>query len=289
MFNIHEYQEKFKMYELRDENAHSWVKVAPERGGIISGFGIGNQDLLYLDEGTFQDTAASVRGGIPILFPICGQLENDQYQLNGKQYKMKPHGFARNFPWEVIGTDQNEKASITIKLTGNEQTKNLYPFDFELVFTYILKANELRIDQEYHNNSEVMMPIYSGFHPYFKVGDKSKIEYDIDGTIYFDYDDKKIKPFSKNYDMTNVSIAKLIIDQAKKELSFHDHTLKRKIILSYGKEFKYPLLWSTPGKDFLCVEPFMAKMNALNTHEDLQWIKPQGTLKTFFIIRGEML
>lgn len=289
MFTIQEYQEKFHFFTLRDEEAQSWIKVVPERGGIITEFGVKDHNFLYMDEGTLYDTATNVRGGIPILFPICGQLENDQYQWNGKQYKIKPHGFARNHPWEVVGSDTNGKASIKLKFTGNEQTRCIYPFDFELVFTYTLKGNQLRIDQEYHNCSETMMPMYAGFHPYFSAGDKSQIVYETDGTILWDYEDKKIKPFHKNYDMSNVSVAKLILDQTQSSLSFHDQTLRHKIRLNYSKEFRYPLLWSSVGKDFLCVEPFMAKMNAMNTYEDLQLIKPNGVLGTYLTISGELL
>jgi galactose mutarotase-like enzyme len=287
MFNIQEHQEKFKIYDLQDQTAGSRIRVAPERGGIIIGFSVKDHEYLYLDEATFNDPATNVRGGIPILFPICGQLENDQYQWNGKQYKMKAHGFARTQPWEVIETDTQGKAAIKLKFTSNEQTKTIYPIDFELRFTYSLKGNQLTIDQEYCNHSDVMMPIYAGFHPYFKVGDKSQIYYDTDGTVYLDYADKKMKPFSRNIDLTHVSVARLILNQSKNGISFQDNSIQQKITLNYSKEFKYPLLWSTEGKDFLCVEPFMAKMDALNTHEDLYLLKPHGVLNTFVTITAD--
>ena len=288
MFTIQDHQEKYRIYTLRDEEAQSWLKVAPERGGIITEFGVKNHNFLYLDEATFNDPATSVRGGIPVLFPICGQLENDQYQWNGKQYKMKPHGFARNHPWQVVGTETNGQSAIKLRFAADAQTQSVYPFDFELIFTYALKGNQLTITQEYHNHSETMMPVYAGFHPYFLAGDKSKIMYDTDGTIYLDYEDKKIKPFRKDFDLTNVSIAKLILDQAKNGLSFQDPVLGHRIRLQYGREFRYPLLWSSVGKNFICVEPFMAKMNALNTHEDIQLIKPGGVLATYLTITGEI-
>lgn len=279
MFTIDEVQTKYKVYELRDESGSSWIKVAPERGGIITEFGVHGDNVLFMDEATFNDPATNVRGGIPVLFPICGQLANDQYQWNGKKYKIKPHGFARNLPWKVIRPENQEQAAITIELTQNETTREMYPFDFLLRFTYRLKGNQLTIDQEYHNHSDVMMPIYAGFHPYFKVGKKQNLVYESDGTIYLDYADLKIKPFSQTIDLSRVSIAKLILNQAKNKIVLHDPTLKHKISLTYSKEFKYPLLWTTEGKDFMCVEPFMAKMNALNTHEDLTLIKPGGVIR----------
>ena len=84
------------------------MKAAPERGGIIIGYGVEGTELLYLNNETFQDEEANVRGGIPILFPISGQLENGEYEWEGISYTMKNHGFARNMPWEVIETWGNE-------------------------------------------------------------------------------------------------------------------------------------------------------------------------------------
>jgi galactose mutarotase-like enzyme len=289
MFTIKEEQNQFKTYELRDEKAQSWFKVAPERGGIIYSFGVKGEELLYLEEATFNDRTTSVRGGIPILFPICGQLEGDQYRWNSREYKMKPHGFARNLPWEVIRTDSNDKASITIRLLSNEQTRAQFPLDFELRFTYTLKGNQLVIDQEYINLSEFAMPVYAGFHPYFKVGDKSKLIYHTNSTLYLDYADKSIKPFGRSFDMSDVSVARLLLNHTNNEILFEDPALKHKISYKYSKEFKYFLFWSLVGKDFLCVEPFMAKMNALNSNEDLYHISPKGTLRLSWTISGDIL
>ena len=79
MFNIVKEQEQYQTYILTDEQAQSQIEVVPERGGIISRWRINGQEILYLDAARFADPTMSIRGGIPILFPICGNLPNNTY------------------------------------------------------------------------------------------------------------------------------------------------------------------------------------------------------------------
>ena len=39
---------KYTIYELTDSAAHSWLKVAPERGGIILGLGVQGEEVVIL-------------------------------------------------------------------------------------------------------------------------------------------------------------------------------------------------------------------------------------------------
>jgi len=55
----------------------------------------------------------------------------------------------------------------------------------------------------------------------------------------------------------------------------------------FSPEFKYPVIWSTPGKEYICVEPLMAKQNSMNTGEDLYRLKPGEVFRAFLNIRAE--
>ncbi len=58
-------------------------------------------------------------------------------------------------------------ASLTLELNSNEATRQVYPFDFQLIFTYQLQGNSLKIHQKVINLSPEKMPFSIGFHPYF--------------------------------------------------------------------------------------------------------------------------
>jgi galactose mutarotase-like enzyme len=283
MYSIKKYNDKFEMYELKEESTMSWIKVCPERGGIITSFGVNGKELLYLDKESFYDSNANIRGGIPILFPVCGQLKDGEYNLNGKIYFMKNHGFARISTWEAIETNIENQALIRLELKSNKETKKIFPFDFQLIFTYILKNGELTIKQEYKNISAEPMPIYAGFHPYFKAKSKNLI-YETDATQYLDYNDMEVKSFEGAIDLNKMVESAAFIDFHRNNISFKQEELDKNINLEYGKEFKYIVLWSVKDKDFVCVEPWMALSGAFNTGENLVFVKPKETLSTYIKI-----
>jgi len=278
-----EKDEQYTTYHLKDTKSDSWFKVAPERGGIITAFGVQGVETLFLNKKTFYDEKANVRGGIPILFPISGQLNNGEYEWEGTVYKMKNHGFARNLPWEVIDTSTENQASITLRITSNEETKISFPFEFEVIYTYVLKDNQLQILQEYVNKSDTEMPIYSGFHPYFKTSDKN-LTYETDAKTYRDDNDYEIKNVADGLDLSDKKESFVLLDAKKKEIAFTLPEIDKKITMSYGEEFKYVYLWTEQGQDFVCVEPWIAQTDEMNRKDELYFVGKGDSLKTFLTI-----
>lgn len=285
MYNVIEsFEQDYKIYELIDTETNSWVKVAPERGGIIFSYGVQGEELLYLNEETFFNKDKNVRGGIPILFPISGQLANGTYEWEGRTYTMANHGFARNASWEVIGQEADNRASLSIRITSNEQTKLSYPFDFTVVFIYVLEGGKLTIKQEYNNAGQSPMPIYPGFHPYFKTSEKN-LAYETDATKYYDYNDDQVKQFTGRVDLTGLKESVVFLDSSVPAISFGDPAEKKRIKLSYGEQFKYIVLWTESGNEFVCVEPWMAKTDELNRKDELVMIDGGESLVTEFSIK----
>ncbi|MGV3466554.1 MAG: aldose epimerase [Heyndrickxia sp.] len=279
-----EMDEGLKIYVLRNED--SYIKLVPERGGIITEFGLNQTEVLYLNRETLLDREANIRGGIPILFPISGQLHNGEYELNGKTYKMKNHGFARNMPWEVVDIATEGELSITLRLVSNEETRNSYPYDFEVLYKYILNKNTLIIEQQYKNLSSEDMPFYAGFHPYFKTSQKS-FSLVSDAKTYLDYNNNQEKPYTGIIDLTDKKESLLLLDPVEPKVQFELQEVNKKVTLEYGKEFKYVVCWTEQGKEFVCVEPWMAKTFEMNQKEELVYLKPDELLSTFFQIKVE--
>ncbi|WP_226654771.1 aldose epimerase [Pseudalkalibacillus hwajinpoensis] len=278
----------YTIYQLFNCETNSVVRIAPERGGMVAGYKSEGEELLYLNEETFSDSESNVRGGIPVLFPICGELEEKQYRLNGVTYTMKNHGFARNLPWDVVETSTEDGAQLTLQLKSKRETKKSFPFDFELRFTYILKNNELIIKQSYSNHSSEIMPFYAGFHPYFHSEDKNLV-YQADAKDYFDYNDGEVKPFHGEVNLTEKREAVALKHVDKHQIKFDLKQMNQRITISYGSEFKYAVLWTEQNKGFVCIEPWMAKMNDFNEKEDLQFVKPGETMNTFVTIGTETI
>ena len=125
-----------------DQN--NYIKFCPDRGGVITNWVSDGNEILYFDETRFMDKTKSIRGGIPILFPICGNL-NTSNSLFGKDYlQLTQHGFARDLQWQY-SLNENKK-SLCLFLNESKKTKKYYPFDFELRIEVTLKINCLEFE-----------------------------------------------------------------------------------------------------------------------------------------------
>lgn len=280
MFEINQKQQQYNTYIMTDSEAQSQIEVVPERGAIISRWCVKEQEILYLDRERFTDPELSIRGGVPILFPICGNLPNNSYSYQNKTYQLKQHGFARDLPWQVIDTNTEECASITLALHSNEQTLKVYPFEFEILFTYQLKGNSLKILQSYQNKSEAIMPFSTGLHPYFQVEDKNQLQFEIPASAYQDQISKEIHPFTGQFDFNLEEIDVAFSAINKHHSAIADLSRKLKINLHYSNCYSTLVFWTIKGKDYVCLEPWTAPRNALNTQTKLILLEPGKTYES---------
>lgn len=275
MFNIAIKQEDYLTYILKDLESHSRLEIVPEKGGIVTDWTIQGQKILYLDQERFKNPQLSVRGGIPILFPICGNLPDNIFYYQDKQYILKQHGFARDLPWEVISQSTDTSANLVLSLKSNTESLKVYPFEFELKFTYKLKGNKLIIEQSYENKSQEKMPFSVGFHPYFYCSDKSKLKLEIPAVEYCTKSGNKTYQFNGelDYSVEEIDIAFTKIN--KNKVSFIDGKRNLKVDISYSDLFSTLVFWTLKDKDFICLEPWSSPRNSINTGEQLNYLSPQ--------------
>jgi galactose mutarotase-like enzyme len=262
--------------ELADGAARA--EVVPARGAIVSRFDVGNTPVLYLDRATLEDPTKNVRGGIPFLFPTAGRLEGDRY----RGHEMKQHGFARNLPFAV---EQRDARSVTLALEASDETRARFPFEFRVELTMALAGPELRIAQRYQNRGAEPMPLHVGFHPYFFVpdADKPRVTIETHATRAFDNVEKRDVPFA-GCDFSRPEV----------DLHLHDHGASRSslrrpgaptVVIEASDEFRQWVIWALAGRDFVCVEPWTAPGNALNSGERLLWVEPAGERRLALSIR----
>jgi galactose mutarotase-like enzyme len=111
----------------------------------------------------------------PVLFPIVGSLVNNSYEHNGRHYTLPRHGFARDHVFEVLS--KAEDAAV-LTLASNEQTKAVYPFDFELQLIYRLEASSLSCTYVVKNKGKEEMLFSVGGHPAFRLPLEAGLAYD---------------------------------------------------------------------------------------------------------------
>lgn len=261
---------------LSDGSSGSTVELAPARGGLVTRFETADGPVLALDEATLLDPSKNVRGGIPILFPAAGRLANDRYVRAGRAHPMKQHGFARSLPWAEVarGSGGDRGAWITLALEASPETARPFPFDFRLDFTFSLAGRTLTIEQAYANRGAEPMPLHAGFHPYFHVPDAGKGETRVDTAATRAFD---------NVTKTEVSLRGIDLTLPEVDLHLLDHGAASSALLRPGAptiaiegspEMTRWVVWTLAGKDFVCVEPWTAPADALNTGDGLLWVAP---------------
>lgn len=272
--------QQYLTYRLTDGD--SQIAVVPERGGIVISWQIDGNEVFYLDAERFKDPSLSVRGGIPLLFPICGNLVDDTYTLKGKTYKLKQHGFGRTLPWAVTQQSTDDGASLTITLKSSDETHAGYPFDFQLDYIYTLKGHTLEQRFRHTNLSDQPMPFSTGTHPYFAVADKRKLSFDLPSSEYKIKGGTEVFAFNGqfNFDQQEIDFAFINLTGQTATVKDGDTTLT----LSYDENYSTLVFWTVKGKDFYCLEPWSGPRNALNTGDSLITVAPQETVETVISI-----
>ena len=65
----------------------------------------------------------------PVLFPFVGKVVNNKYRVDGKEYELPQHGFARTTEFKCVRETEDE---LAFRLEWNEETLKVYPYKFML-------------------------------------------------------------------------------------------------------------------------------------------------------------
>ena len=239
-----------------DQN--NYIKFCPKRGGVITNWISDSKEILYFDEKRFIDETKSIRGGIPILFPICGNL-NTSSSVFGKDFlPLIQHGFARNLQWQY-SLNENKK-SLILTLNESKKTKKYYPFDFELKIEVFLKINCLEFEITIFNKTNNAMPINFGLHPYFNISDFKNLEF-IDNPLNCQNQEKNI--ISNTLDeLKNINLGVDLLMYTSSRSSFRDKIFKREVTLNHLYPFDLCVVWSDPPRRMICLEPWTSPRNS---------------------------
>ena len=117
---------------------------------------------------------------MPLVFPWFGPHPTEK--------GFPAHGFARTQPWlPVSATHDNGRASVTLELKPNDETRKLWPHEFEARYTVAVVPDALELALEIRNTSTVPFGFEEALHTYLSVGDVRRIELTgLDGRTFVD-------------------------------------------------------------------------------------------------------
>lgn len=219
----------------------------------------------------------------PVLFPIVGELKNEKYTFNSKDYTLPRHGFARNKTFEA---KQTSSTSALFTLRNDSETLTVYPFKFILRVEYSIKETELFCTYHIENINDDVIYFSVGGHPAFNVPLNKDLVY-TDYVLKFDNDDT-LKKYLLHNGLTNDDTELINLDnkslQLKPELFYKDaivlkHINSKQITLktskdAHGLKFKFhgfPFfgIWAAKDAPFVCLEPWCGIADNINKNGEL--------------------
>ncbi len=205
-------------------------------------------------------------GTAPIMFPICGGLKDDKYTLNGKEYTLTKHGFAK---FSLFEAEAVSDTSVTFLLRSSDETKVSYPFDFEFRVIYTLAEKALKIDYKVDNKSSDTMYFNVGAHEAYATPEGIEdydVLFDSEQTLnahnlYGNILAKTSYPIIKDSKVLPLYDKYFILDALPfKDIEFSAATLRnRKTGRALRVDFQgapYFLLWHKHGAGYMCLEPW---------------------------------
>ena len=238
------------------------LRVVPERGGLVSEWLCNGREVLYFDQERYSDPAKSIRGGIPVLFPICGNLPNDSLPLASGTYTLKQHGFARNLPWTVELLE--DQSGVRLCLVDTAETRAAYPFAFQVQMEIRPVASALEIVTTVSNTSEAggeAMPFSFGLHPYFNVTDLAQTQ--LEG----------LAPRCLNHlEMADAETASQLgrlpdgvdfLTRPSGPVTLVDTAAGTRLQLQHQEPMDLTVVWTEPPRPMVCLEPWTGPRQSL--------------------------
>lgn len=222
----------------------------------------------------------------PVLFPIVGRLKNDTLRIDGHEYAMPQHGFARDTEFE--------KRQGYYEMVSEECCEN-YPYLFNLAVRYATQGNTLNCEWQVTNRDDKTMHFQIGAHPAFLLPEYDEKD-DIHGFIeFYDADNNMVSPVVLNRLEEGLRVpygGLLTLKNGQTRITITNHTFACGAILLEGKQVVSAILldkhespvltvrcskadafgiWAPYklGCPFVCIEPWCGIADRYNFDGDI--------------------
>lgn len=203
----------------------------------------------------------------PIMFPICGGLKEDTFFHNGKKYNLAKHGFGNSYNYEIA---QKSESTLVLKLVSNDETKAVYPFDFEFLVKFELIGETLEITYKTVNTGNEALYHAPGAHEAYALPEGIE-EYDVifdkeeklsrtvlDGCL-LDRKTEFVETDGKTLHMkySHMDNDCLVFDNALKSdsLNLVNRTTGKGVKVEFS-DFPHLVIWTIKKAPYLCIEPW---------------------------------
>ena len=194
-----------------------------------------------------------MRGGAPILFPICGNLPGDSLPLpGGRTATLKQHGFARDLPWQLSALADGQ--GVRLELSDSEQTRSEFPFEFLLQLDYRLAPGALEVSMTLHNRSDQALPFSFGLHPYFNVSGLTGLSFE--GMPEQGFDHKPMAAANTGV-LTQLDQGIDLLVRPAGNVAVVDAAAGQKLTMELSDPWNLAVFWTDPPRSMVCITTSM--------------------------------
>ncbi|MFV0625397.1 aldose 1-epimerase family protein [Sphingomonas sp. ac-8] len=225
-------------------------------------------------------------GHAPILFPIVGRLAGDRYRLDGRDYALPQHGFARRRSFALV---EQTADSVRFRLEDDAETRAVYPRAFALDVIHTIDGATLTTTVTVTNRDTRDLPASIGFHhafawplPYGRPRDAHRITFakpepaslaSVEGGLIA----PEPRPSPLDGGVLPLSDA-LFTEDALVWQQLESESLRYDAGEGPALEVDFPNtpmlgIWTKPGAAFVCVEPWHGIADPVGFAGEI-WDKP---------------
>lgn len=245
--------------------------VAPEYGGMLVGLEVAGRPVLRLDQ-SLLSMAPMIAGGMPIMFPFPSRTAGDAYRVDGIEYYMPFHGLVKNAAF-ALREASPERAVLWID-GGMSQREANYPFSYRLELSYRIAGAVLDVEAAVHNLSKARMPHCLGWHPFFFASDRAGLEFEYHMRRRYDYVARVDGPAPARLDLSQ-PLDDVFFDPAAHEFTLLNRPDGYRAVCRYDSAHQALVICNTPERS-VCIEPWCALPDSINSGRFLQWVEPGG-------------
>lgn len=232
------------------------------KGAELKSLTVNKRELMWRADPAFWGKTS------PLLFPMIGTLKDGKTLINGTEYKITKHGFARDL--ELV-PESVSSASAQFALEQNDYTKAMFPFDFKFSVRYTLKADGITVTYRVKNNSSEVMPFCIGAHPAFSCdGDFSDYRLEFqkpeDAAVpNYNLETGLHEENNRRVLLENSNVLPLNHEMFYSDVCYFDKIRSRSVMLlnkdNSGVRVDFPDftslgVWQAKDAPFLCIEPW---------------------------------
>jgi glucose-6-phosphate 1-epimerase len=162
-------------------------------GHLVSWIPAGGEEQLYVSPTSQYGEGQAVRGGVPVIFP--------QFSSRGT---LPRHGLVRTRGWQLADTTSHgAHAQAVLRFAANDETRALWPHDFEAEITVSIIGKQLDVEFAVTNPGDTPFEFTVALHTYLRTNDVLKAQ--LEGLQGVKYEDNTTGQWQQQWgDVTQV-------------------------------------------------------------------------------------